>query len=382
MKKFGIRKTLTLLLCLSTMLFVFGCGSKDGDQADAGDEPAKTEKTTDEKIDDLIATMTLEEKVGQMFIVRCPSDGTDIQSVSEYKLGAYILFADDFSGYTTEEVQTHIQNYQDEAKIPMLIGVDEEGGTVCRISAYPEFREEKFQSPRELYAQGGMDLLKEDAQEKSTLLKSLGVNLNFAPVCDISTDPSDFMYDRSLGEDPQTGGEFAKALVQIGNNNGVGSILKHFPGYGNTADTHTGIAYDDRSADSFKESDFVPFEIGMTGGSCAILVAHNIVNAFDPDMPASLSSAVHSILRDDLGFNGVILTDDLSMEAITDFTGSSAAAVTAVNAGNDMLCCTDYTVQIPAVIEACNNGEIDEARINDSVHRILLWKMELGLLTL
>lgn len=379
MKKRKITQTLSLLLCLSTMLFITGCGKDEPEETPPSDEPV-VEKTTDEKIDDMIANMTIEEKVGQMFIVRCPSDGNDVSAVAEYNLGAYILFADDFSGYTPKQVKAHINKYQSKAEIPLLIGVDEEGGTVCRISSYSEFRDTPFQSPRELYAQGGMDLLKEDAQEKSTLLKSLGVNLNFAPVCDIATDSNDFMYDRSLGQDPQTVGEFAKATVQIGNNNGVGSVLKHFPGYGNTADTHTGIAYDSRPEKSFRENDFIPFEIGMTGGSCAVLVAHNIVDAFDPDMPASLSPKVHDILRNDLAFDGVVLTDDLSMEAITSFTGSSTAAVAAVKAGNDMLCCDDYKVQIPAVIEACKNGEINEKDIDKSVHRILKWKMELGLM--
>ena len=152
----------------------------------------------EQRAEELLAGMTLEEKVGQMFIARCPE--TDAASkVTQYHLGGYILFARDFTGKTKEEVTASIQSYQNAAKVPLLIGVDEEGGTVNRVSKNTNLRETPFASPQELYAQGGWDLIRSDTQEKCQLLQSLGINLNFAPVCDVSQDPQDFIYVRSFG---------------------------------------------------------------------------------------------------------------------------------------------------------------------------------------
>ena len=160
----------------------------------------------------------------------------------------------------------------------------------------------------------------------------------------------------------------------------MGSVLKHFPGYGNNGDTHEGTIHDARSYESFTESDFLPFQSGIEAGATAVLVSHTIVDSMDLERPASLSTAVHDILRNDLGFNGLIMTDDLSMGAITNYTDAQDAAVQAVLAGNDLLCSTDFTTQIPAVIEAVNNGTISQERIDQSVLRILATKIQLGII--
>lgn len=337
--------------------------------------------TQDEKIESLITGMSLEEKIGQMFIVRCKGGGTAVKDVSKYSLGAYVLFGDDFRNYTPDEVRAHIQSYQDAAELPMLIGVDEEGGTVTRVSSYSQFRDTPFDSPRNIFHKGGKEALLADAEEKSQLLKSLGINLNFAPDADLSYDEEDFMYERSIGLEAAVTGAYVRDILRVFGENGVGGILKHFPGYGNNADTHTGIAYDKRDYEQFENNDFLPFKTAIDFGiPCGILVAHNIVYSMDEDMPASLSKNVHNILRDDLGFEGVIMTDDLAMDAIGDFIDSDSAAVQAVKAGNDMLCCSDYEEQIPAVIAACENGEISEERIEESVRRILKWKFDIGIM--
>jgi beta-N-acetylhexosaminidase len=160
----------------------------------------------------------------------------------------------------------------------------------------------------------------------------------------------------------------------------VGSVLKHFPGYGNNADTHVQIAYDDRSLESLESCDLIPFRAGMDAGADAIMVAHTIVREIDPDTPASLSPAVHQYLRQEMGYDGVITTDDLVMDAITKQYGAGEAAVLAVLAGNDVLCCTEYAVQYEAVLEAVLTGRIDFYDLNDAVMRILRWKQELGLI--
>ena len=335
--------------------------------------------TAEERARAILDGMTLEEKVGQLFVARCP-DAAAAELAAEYHLGGYILFGRDFRDRTAEEVAAAIQSYQDAAEIPLFIGVDEEGGTVVRVSANPALRESPFRSPQELYAEGGYDRIRADAEEKCALLRSLGVNVNFAPVCDVSTDPEDFMYQRSFGQDAQATAQYAETVVSAMEEAGMGSVLKHFPGYGDNADTHTGIAYDDRPLERFEASDLLPFEAGVAAGADMVLVSHNIVSCMDPDYPASLSPEVHRVLREELGFDGVVITDDLVMDGIRHFTGDEEAAVLAVQAGNDLLCCTDFETQIPAVLDAVQNGTISEARIDQSVRRVLELKMELGLL--
>lgn len=342
-------------------------------------EPNTLPATVTQKAQELLNEMTLDEKVGQMFIARCPeTDGT--QKVEEYHLGGYILFRRDFSGKTKDEVIQTIQSYQGAAKIPMFIGVDEEGGTVNRVSTNPNLRAAPFWSPQELYAEGGFDLIQSDTKEKCELLRSLGINLNFAPICDVSQNSDDFIYDRSFGQDAEQTAAYVRLVVQTMSGEGMGSVLKHFPGYGNNADTHTGIAYDKRSYETFLNSDFLPFQAGVDSGANIVLVSHNVVSCMDSQTPASLSPQVHKILREELGFTGVIITDDLVMDGVRDFAGDTEIAVQAVQAGNDLLCCTDFEAQIPAILEAVNQGEIEEERIDESVLRILELKISLGII--
>lgn len=344
--------------------------------------PETTEAPQEVKYQDLldmIDQMSVEEKVGQLFIARCP-DETALEDIDTYHLGGYILFGKDFKNDTIESVQAKIQSFQNEAEVPMLIGADEEGGTVLRISRYSQYGASPFPSPAELYNNGGFDLLKSNAKEKAELLKMLGVNINFAPVCDITTDPASFMYDRSLRQDAQTTAEYVKVVVEETLKNNVACMLKHFPGYGNNSDSHTGIVYDDRELDEFISNDFIPFKAGIDVGAPAVLVAHNVINAVDSTKPASISPAVHELLRNELGFDGVIVTDDLSMEGLTDFTDAKTAAVEAVLSGNDLLTCTNYAEQIPYVIAAVKDGTIPLETVEQSVLRILILKRSIGLI--
>lgn len=327
----------------------------------------------------LLKTLSLEEKVAQMFIVRCPQKDA-ANTIAQYQFGGYILFARDFKNKTKAQATADIKSYQQAVKVPLLIAVDEEGGKVNRISLYKAFRDTPFLSPQELYAEGGLPRVKEDTVEKCALLRSLGINLNLAPVCDVSTNSDDYIYSRTFGQDAPQTAEYIKTVVSTMRANKMGSALKHFPGYGNNVDTHTGIATDDRPLSKFRESDFLPFKSGIDAGAGVVLVSHNIVTAIDPNRPASLSSAAHRILRDELGFQGLIMTDDLSMGAIRDYTGGEEAAVMAVQAGNDLICCTDYKTQYAAVLKAVRDGRISEARINESALRILRYKFSAGLM--
>ena len=351
------------------------------DSSQEQDPPSQPQlpQNEDQIIQELLSAMSLEEKVGQMFFVRCPETG-GAEKAAQYKIGGYILFGRDFQDKTAQEVRDVIASYQSAAGIPLLIGTDEEGGTVVRASSNPNLFPSRASSPQVLYAQGGMDAILQDARQKSVTLLDLGVNVNFAPVADVSTDPADFIYERSLGQDAETTADYVAQVVAAMGQEHIGSVLKHFPGYGNNEDTHTGIAMDQRPYETFQTSDFLPFQAGIQAGADAVLVSHNIVSCMDDTLPASLSPAVHEILRSELGFEGVILTDDLAMEAVSQYAENGSAAVLAVQAGNDMVLTSDFETQIPQVIAAVQDGAISLEQIDQSVARVLSWKYALGLL--
>ena len=380
------------LLLLLTLFFLTGCAPAENTHIPETTLPAETVLSTEEitlpppteteppdPLQLLLESMSLEERVGQLFLARCTA-ASAIEDIQNYHLGGYVLFGIDFQDQTPDSMRSIITSYQDTAKIPLLIAVDEEGGTVTRVSRYPQYRSSPFPSPRTLYTMGGMEAVLEAEQEKCGLLYSLGINVNLAPVCDISTQPGAILYQRSLGQDAQITSEFISQTVVLMEQHQIGSVLKHFPGYGDNADTHVQIAYDQRSLEALEGCDLLPFRAGIDAGADAIMVSHNIVEALDPEYPASLSPAVHTYLRQNMGFEGVILTDDLVMNAITEQYGAGEAAVLAVLAGNDLICATEYAVQYQAVLDAVLSGRIDYYTLTDAVLRILRWKQELGLI--
>lgn len=328
---------------------------------------------------ELLASMSVEEKVGQLFLATCP-ETNQTEDIEIYHPCGYILFQQDFENQTPQSIKQLISNYQAVSSIPMLIAVDEEGGTVCRVSSNSAFTAVRFPSPRNAFSLGGMEYVLTVEKEKAALLASLGINVNLAPVCDITTLPSSFMYKRSLGQSAEVTAQFVTATVAQAKDLGVGCVLKHFPGYGNNTDTHTGIAIDRRTIEELSGNDLIPFQTAINNGCGAIMVSHTIVQCLDAQRPASLSPAVHRYLRENMGFDGVIITDDLIMGAIVGSYESGEAAVTAVLAGNDLLCSTAYQVQYPAVLHAVNSGRISEEMLDQSVLRILRWKQSLGLL--
>ena len=382
---------------LAAMCLLAGCAGKTEPDAPVVDptpptvdptpvtptEPSEAEQA-EARLRERIAGMSIEEKVGQMFFVRCPETGA-AEDVAAYHLGGLLLFGRDYKDadggwLSAEELTAKLESYQAAADIPLFIGSDEEGGTVTRASRNPKLFAQPLPSPQELYAARGMDGLAAETLDYNKQLLALGINVNLAPVCDVSTDAGDFIYARSFGGDAAATSEFVTAAVGAIRDAGVAAVLKHFPGYGNNADTHTGVAIDKRPYETFEQSDFLPFRAGMEAGAPFVLVSHNVVECMDAALPASLSPAVHRYLRDTMGFDGVVMTDDLVMEAITDRYGTGEAAVLAVQAGNDLLCSTDYAEQYNAVLSAVLDGRIDFDALNASVTRILKWKQSLGLL--
>ena len=327
----------------------------------------------------ILGQMTLEEKVGQLFLVACP-DSDAVEAIEKYHFGGLILFGKDIEGHTPDSLTEILAQYQQISATPMLIAVDEEGGTVCRISGEKAFRDSRFYSPGYLMEQGGLELLLQMETEKCNLLKNLGVNVNLAPVCDIATDPDAFMYHRSLRLSPEETASTIQSIVVLMDQMRVGNVLKHFPGYGNNTDTHVAMALDKRDLETLEKEDLLPFQAGITVGADAIMISHTVVSALDSQMPASLSGSVHNYLREVMGFDGVIVTDDLKMAAISDAFGDEEAAVLAVLAGNDMLCLWEYEAQYAAVLEAVQSGKITNAQLEQAVLRILRWKQELGIL--
>ncbi|MEQ2877898.1 glycoside hydrolase family 3 N-terminal domain-containing protein [Enterococcus asini] len=340
---------------------------------------SSNEKTEDDKVANLVAEMSTKEKVGQLFLARVPVENA-LSDIQDYHLGGYLIFGRDVEGKTYDEVQSTIAQYQETSEVPMLIAADEEGGTVSRVSRNSQLVATPFQSPQDLYAQGGWDAITKDTTDKAGILKELGIDAGLFPVADVATDPNAFIYDRTIGQDAKGTAEYVTTVVKALKKAQSGSTLKHFPGYGNNQDSHTDIVTDTRSMTELKDNDLVPFQAGIDAGVDSILVSHNIVNAIDDSVPASVSAPVHDLLRKDMGFDGVIMTDDMDMAGLADFMSQEEAGLKALQAGNDLILSSTYASQIPYVLQAIEDGEYSEKDLDASVTRVLNWKEELGLL--
>lgn len=320
--------------------------------------------------------MSLDDKIGQILLVRYDESNKD-DAVDKYKVGGFVFFANAFNGKSKDEVIKMISSLQDKTKVPLLTAVDEEGGNVVRVSSNTSLRSEKFKSPSELYNTGGLDLIKEDTIEKSKLLKSLGLNVNLAPVVDVSTNPDDYIYERTLKQDVSKVSDYAKTVIDASKGTNVSYVLKHFPGYGSNSDTHVGESKDDRTLTELINNSFPPFESGIESGAEAILVNHSTVTALDRNNPASLSSAVHNYLSEQLGFSGITITDDLAMSSLSGITNKYEKAVLA---GSDILIVTDFEEAFNEIKNAVRDGRISEEKIDELVKRVIAWKYSKGLM--
>lgn len=323
-----------------------------------------------------LKTMTLDEKIGQLLLVRYPEKNQK-EILNTYHFGGYLFFAKDFKHKSQEEVKEMIRVLQENTEIPLLTAVDEEGGKVVRISSNKKLREEPFLSSRELYQLGGFERIKQETIEKSNLLYDLGINLNLAPVVDVSTDPDDYMYGRSLGETSSVTSTYAETVIAASKNMGVSYTLKHFPGYGNNLDTHQTGTKDERTYQEIETNDLPPFKAGIKAGAEAVLVSHNTVTSIDPENPASLSVNIHNLLRHELDFTGIIITDDLYMGAVSNI---EEVTVKAILAGNDLIITTDYEKSIASIKRAIEEKRIPETLIDRLAFRILSWKAAKGLI--
>lgn len=368
-----------IIVLFIVMLICTGCGKEEKKTV------LQDKVWPDEVLDDLffdyyqeasevMEKMSLEEKVGQLFLVRYDVWSAKDQ-IKNYYPGGYVLFAKDFEDHTKTSIKNELDSNQKLSKIPLTFAVDEEGGYVTRVSRFSQFRSEKFQSNQYYYNLGGYEKLKEIEEEKANLLLSLGLNMNLAPVADVSTDVNDFIHIRTFGKDAKETSTFISNMVTYAKNSGISSCLKHFPGYGNNVDTHTGSAYDKRSYETFTNSDYLPFISGIKAGVPSIMVSHNVMESVDSTYPASLSKKVITgELREKLNFSGIVITDDLAMAAVKSYVTDGSAAVLAINAGNDMIITSDFETMFNEVLKAVNDGIIEKETINNAVRRIIAWK--------
>ncbi|MFT8866416.1 MAG: glycoside hydrolase family 3 N-terminal domain-containing protein [Lacticaseibacillus paracasei] len=355
---------------------------------------ADSTSVTDADINTYISNMTLDQKIGQMFVARTSQDTDKARAdIAKYNLGGLIVYGVDFTsveGKTATEAQNNfkmkMQSFQNSASLPLLIGVDQEGGAVSRLSQNPLIANGRsFPSPQTAYANGGMANVTKEASEVGTILKNLGINWNYAPVADSTPDTSSFIYGRTFGQDYLATANYITNVIPAWQNAGVAATLKHFPGYGSAIDTHTDFAVVTKSKEDFEKEDLLPFKSGITAGADSVMIAHIVMQAVDPVYPASLSrKVVTDLLRNELGYNGLIITDALEMGAIKQFAQEHDQVpvdVLAVEAGNDCIMNNDYETAIPQIHAAVTNGTIKESEINEHVFRILDLKCKLGLLT-
>lgn len=338
-----------------------------------------------EKAEKKLQTLTLDEKIAQLFVIG-NSLNSDFKNLKKYQFGGYLFFKDFFNNKTEEQLKKEISEFQSYSKIPLLIAVDEEGGSVVRVSHNKNLIKQPFKSPSELYKIGGFDEIRRDTINKSTFLSNLGINLNFAPVVDITTNPNDYMYKRALQQEKDLTAMYAKTVISASKDYNVSYTLKHFPGYGGNKDTHTEAGIDTRTYEDIYYNDLEPFRTGIKEGAEIIMVSHNTVTSID-NKPASISTKIHELLRNDLNFTGIIITDDIIMSAIQNEYTIQDAIIEAILAGNDMIIVTidkntkiTYKDIIETVKTAIEEGKINEEDIDKIVLNILSWKYYKGLL--
>ena len=344
-----------------------------------------TEKTAaqllDERADEIASGMKTAEKIGQLLLARCSDD--PVYDMETYHLGGITFYAKDFENRDPDSFKKLTDSITEKAAVTPFYAVDEEGGSIVRVSKYRKFRDEPFASQKDLFNRGGLELLEMDTAEKAELLLSVGLNFNLAPVADISEDENSYIYARTLGQNAETAAPAIECIVHTANEYGMASCLKHFPGYGENTDTHKGMAHDPREAYEFYNRDFSVFSAGINADEDripAVMVGHTVYDNIDPDRPASLSPEVIGLLRDKVGFTGVAVTDDLSMDAIKEFAPDESVYVMALLAGNDLLCCSDHHTAYNDLVYAYNDGKITDEILNEHLHRILVMKLQYGII--
>ncbi|CAB1254359.1 Beta-hexosaminidase [Ruminococcaceae bacterium BL-6] len=409
-------KKLYLTLILSAMVFILSsCGSipsqsSAGSSAPAGDSAPSGSFSSDSdekdlsKAEQLLKNMTLKEKVGQLLFVRpealCPNFSPEqinasqkygvtefspqmVETLEKYPVGGIALFGKNVR--SPSQLTGLIHQMQQNSEIPLFIGTDEEGGRVSRIANSQAFDVPKFKSMQAVGSGKDPEDAREAGSAIGSYLKKYGLNLDFAPVADVNTNPDNIVIgDRSFGKEPNLVSKMAAAELEGLHQAGIMGCIKHFPGHGDTkGDTHNGFVSIEKSWDELKACELIPFEAGIAARTDMVMISHITAAKITGDqLPASLSrEMMEGKLRKELHYPGVIITDSMSMGAITDRYSSGDAAVLAISAGADIVLMPENLAEaFDRICAAVDGGQLSEARIDQSVLRILSLKEKYGLL--
>lgn len=374
---------LLTLLCLAALFLLPACA---GDSPGAGaneegrDKVAGTEKTVEKESE--ADRMGIREMVGQMFVVSVGGTEPDYyieKMVRERNIGGVILFGYNMeSGEQVKSLTTSLQqlSMQTEPAVPLFVAVDQEGGDIASapwVSPQP--------SAAEIGGGGDPAKARTVSEEIGTELLRAGVNTNFAPVVDTGFGAA--IGNRSYGEDPELVSRMGSAAIEGYESAGIASSAKHFPNHGPAStDSHKELPVVDHDMNTIEAFDLPPFRAAVEAGVPMVMAGHLLYPAVDSERPASLSARWIRILREDLGFDGVVVTDDLAMAGASGGGAPGRAAVAAVEAGADLLILSSPPEQqaaaYDAVVAAVESGEISEERIRESVRRLLLVKETYG----
>lgn len=382
-----MKKIVALFLAGSLAFGMTACGKPTAEEPTppAAEVPKTAEEIKTEYIQGLIADMDAAEKAGQLIMAdfRTNADGTDMTTLSEeakdalaaYHIGGVILFAENLD--TAEQTEALTADLQKAADLPLFIGVDEEGGLVSRLGK-SNIPHETFPPAAELtdVAYAGRTMGEE--------LAELGINVDFAPVADVNTNPENpIIGTRAFSADAETAAEKAAEFITAMQETGVSACAKHFPGHGDTAtDSHLGETYVTHDLERLRTVEFLPFARAIAAGTDFIMAGHiKTPNATTDGLPASLSGEMLGILRQELGYDGIIITDAMNMGAITEGYGSGESTVMAVQAGVDIvLMPADLAEAADALTKAIESGRISTERVEEALWHILSLKYEKGLI--
>lgn len=367
-------------------------GEGAGENTSAEEPP---DSSADDRVEKFLAGMDLKQKVAQMFMVT-PEALTGYSKVTaagevtkqcfiRYPVGGVIYMAGNL--IDTEQTRIMLSNMQDYSAeylgFPVFLGVDEEGGTVARIARNRAFGVEDVGNISEIGASGNCDLAYQAGSTIGAYLSALGFNLDFAPVADVwSNKKNTVVKYRSPGSDAELVRDMVIAQIEGFKEQGILCAVKHFPGHGSTVgDSHNGAAVVERTLQELFECDLIPFKGAVQAGVPFVMVGHlSLPKVVEDDVPAVFSKEIITdILRGELGFDGIVITDALDMGAVTDYYSSAQAAVMAVAAGADMLLMPeDFVAAYEGVLNAVQRGELTQERIDESVRRILKVKLEMA----
>lgn len=380
------------ILYMNDMLPGFHKTDGSGDLASSDVEEEEVIDPVEKRAGEILDGMTQRDKICQLFIVT-PEEltgvGTAIAAgettracLQEYPVGGLIYFSENLKD--RQQTMTMIENSQQYAAessgIPLFISIDEEGGTVARCA--DKLGTSKLE-PMYSYREQGGAAAYENALTIARDISALGFNLDYAPVADVWSNPENRVIGtRAYSDDFTEAAELVSQAVKGFKEGGVLCSLKHFPGHGDTAeDSHKKSAYSYKTLEELRQQEFLPFISGIQAGADMVMASHITVPEVD-SLPASLSSIfLTDILREELGFEGIIITDALAMSSIDSYYTAGDAAVKAFLAGNDLLLCTpDLAAAVTAMEEACASGAISEERLDESVMRILRLKIRNGII--